>query len=171
MAQALPSHRAVFRRVDLWLAFGLGSGLISKAPGTWGTLAGALLFIPVMVLSPMLALLVLVVGAVVGSWLCQRAADWAGVHDHSGIVWDEFVGIWLVLLWLPQQHWLGWLAAFVGFRFFDIVKPWPIRWVDQRVPGGVGIMLDDVLAALMTLIVIWLGAWGMNIGEINVYFL
>jgi phosphatidylglycerophosphatase A len=158
MAQPLPSTRAVFRRPDLWLAFGFGSGLTPKAPGTLGTLVGGVLFLPLLVAFPVLALGVLFLGLMIGSWLCQRAADWAGVHDHGGIVWDEFVGIWLVLIALPEQHWIWWLAAFVGFRFFDIVKPWPIRWVDRQVRGGFGIMLDDVLAAWMSLAVIWLVA-------------
>ncbi|KUJ72953.1 phosphatidylglycerophosphatase A [Thiomicrospira sp. WB1] len=156
MSDVLPAPRDVFRRLDLWLAFGLGSGLAPKAPGTWGTLVGTLIFIPLLLVSPILALMVLLLGMAVGSWLCQRAADWAGVHDHGGIVWDEFVGVWLALMALPEQSWTWWLAAFVGFRFFDIVKPWPIRWVDRHVHGGVGIMLDDVLAAVMTVIVIWL---------------
>ncbi|MDX1796237.1 MAG: phosphatidylglycerophosphatase A, partial [Hydrogenovibrio sp.] len=78
-----------------------------------------------------------------------------GVHDHGGIVWDEFVGIWLVLLCLPDQNWLYWALAFVLFRFFDIVKPWPIGWVDQKVDGGLGIMLDDIIAACYSIIIIW----------------
>ncbi|WP_019894081.1 phosphatidylglycerophosphatase A family protein [Hydrogenovibrio halophilus] len=158
MAHPLPSTRAVFRRPDLWLAFGFGSGLAPKAPGTFGTLVGWLLFIPLWLTYPVLAMALLVAGLLAGSWLCQRAADWAGVHDHGGIVWDEFVGIWLVLIALPEQSWIWWLAALVGFRFFDIVKPWPIRWVDRQVHGGFGIMLDDVLAAAMALAVIWLAA-------------
>lgn len=158
MAHPLPSTRDVFRRPDLWLAFGFGSGLAPKAPGTFGTLVGWLLFIPLWLTYPVLAMALLVAGLLAGSWLCQRAADWAGVHDHGGIVWDEFVGIWLVLIALPEQSWIWWLAALVGFRFFDIVKPWPIRWVDRQVHGGFGIMLDDVLAAAMALAVIWLAA-------------
>lgn len=137
------------------LGFGFGSGLAKKAPGTFGTLLGALLFIPLVVYLPVVAWLVFAVGLFAGSWICGRSAQWAGVHDHGGIVWDEFVGIWLVLLLLPDQAWYWWVAAFVGFRFFDIVKPWPIRWADKQVSGGFGIMLDDVLAALFALIGIW----------------
>lgn len=137
------------------LGFGFGSGLAPKAPGTAGTLLGALLFIPLVLYAPILAWALLIVGVLVGSWICGRAAELAGEHDHGGIVWDEFVGIWLVLILLPHQAWYWWLAAFISFRFFDIIKPWPISWLDRRVSGGFGIMLDDVIAALFALIALW----------------
>jgi phosphatidylglycerophosphatase A len=103
-----------------------------------------------------------VVALLAGSWICGRAAELSGEHDHGGIVWDEFVGVWLVLLLLPSVAWQGdnqawwWIAAFLSFRFFDIIKPWPIRWIDQRVSGGFGILLDDVVAAVFAVVVIWL---------------
>lgn len=139
------------------LGFGFGSGLAAKAPGTFGTLLGVLLFIPLLSVSQEAAWLVFALGLLAGAWICGRAAELIGVHDHGGIVWDEFVGIWFVLLLLPAsyQAWYGWLAAFILFRLFDIVKPWPIRWLDQSVHGGLGIMLDDIVAALFALIPIW----------------
>ena len=76
------------------------------------------------------------------------------MHDHGGIVWDEFVGIWLVLVLVPF-HWAWWLAAFVAFRFFDVAKPWPIGWLDRRVGGGFGIMVDDLIAAIYAVAVLW----------------
>lgn len=138
------------------LGFGLGSGLARKAPGTWGTLLGWVLFIPLVVYVPLLAWLVFAFGLIAGSWICGRAAELVGVHDHGGIVWDEFVGIWLVLLLLPEQAWLWWLLAFGLFRLFDIIKPWPIGWLDRKVSGGFGIMLDDIVAAVFALIGVWM---------------
>ena len=144
------------------LGFGFGSGLAPKAPGTFGTLLGTLIFIPIMLWNPMVAWGLFVVALLAGSWICGRAAELSGEHDHGGIVWDEFVGVWLVLLLLPSVAWQGdnqawwWIAAFLSFRFFDIIKPWPIRWIDQRVSGGFGILLDDVVAAVFAVVVIWL---------------
>jgi phosphatidylglycerophosphatase A len=151
-----PSIVDLAKNPILMLGFGFGSGLARKAPGTWGTLLGWLLFIPLVVYAPILAWTVFVIGLFAGSWICGRAAEIVGVHDHGGIVWDEFVGIWLVLLLLPDQAWLWWLLAFGLFRFFDIIKPWPIGWLDRRVSGGFGIMLDDIVAALFALIGVWI---------------
>ncbi|SFX19842.1 phosphatidylglycerophosphatase A family protein [Marinospirillum alkaliphilum] len=138
---------SVWRNPVHFLAFGLGSGASPWAPGTMGTVAAVPLYFLLVQLPLSLYLLVLLITFVVGCWLCEKTSADLGVHDHSGIVWDEFVGYWLTMLALPVS--LGWaLAGFVLFRFFDIIKPWPIRWVDQRVGGGFGIMLDDVLAAV-----------------------
>ncbi|BBP45737.1 phosphatidylglycerophosphatase A [Thiosulfatimonas sediminis] len=138
-----------------FLGYGLGSGLISPAPGTWGTLLGLLLFVPILLWSHTAAWILLLVGLFTGSWICQKSAEAIGVHDHGGIVWDEFIGIWIVLILLPEQSWLWWLVAFISFRFFDILKPWPIGWLDQRLEGGFGIMADDVVAALFAALSIW----------------
>jgi len=99
---------------------------------------------------------VLAFSILAGGYICGASAEYMQVHDHGGIVWDEFAGIWLVLLLLPEHTWFYWLMAFIGFRVFDIAKPWPINWADKKVSGGVGIMLDDLLAAGYTLAVIWL---------------
>jgi phosphatidylglycerophosphatase A len=98
---------------------------------------------------------VVVVAAVLGIYLCGRTARDMGVHDHPGIVWDEFVGFWITMLFVPVQ-WYWILAGFALFRLFDIWKPWPIRVVDQKVEGGFGIMLDDVLAGIYALLVLQL---------------
>ncbi len=136
-----------------FLAFGFGSGLARKAPGTWGTLAG-LAFVPLLqLISLPLALLIIATASVFGVWLCGKVADDLGVHDHGGIVWDEFVGIWITLVLLPA-HWGWWLAGFIAFRFFDILKPWPIRALDRRLGGGLGIMLDDILAGICAALVL-----------------
>ena len=130
-----------------FLAFGLGSGLSPRAPGTAGTALGLLLALPLLGLPPMLAWAVVIATFFIGIPICDRASKQLGVHDHGGIVWDEFVGLWMVVLTVPfQPGW--WLAAFVAFRFFDIAKPWPIGWLDRRASGGFGIMIDDGVAAL-----------------------
>ncbi len=135
---------------NIWhfLAFGFGTGLAKKAPGTWGTLAG-LAVMPLLYWLPLpLALLWIVLASVFGVWLCGRVAEDLGVPDHGGIVWDEMVGIWLTLILLPNSL-LWWVLGFVLFRILDIVKPWPISWLDRRVAGGLGIMLDDMLAGVI----------------------
>jgi phosphatidylglycerophosphatase A len=131
------------------LAFGLGLGLAPVAPGTFGTLLG----IPVaLALAPLGSAGAMVGTALVfafGVWLCGRSARALGVHDHPGIVWDEVVGYAIAVLFLPAT-WAWWLAAFVLFRALDIVKPWPIREIDHSLRGGLGTMLDDAVAGLLT---------------------
>ncbi len=130
-----------------FLAFGLGSGLSPVAPGTFGTMVGVLLYIPLALLPLTLYAGVTIVLAGIGVWLCGATSKYLGEHDHSGIVWDEIVGF-LVTMTAAPPGW-GWvLAGFLLFRFFDITKPWPINLADKRVGGGLGIMLDDILAGL-----------------------
>jgi len=152
-------------RLPLWLslpAFGLGSGYSPKAPGTLGSLVAVLLFAGLAALPLPLYLALLLVATLAGIGICQAAADRLGVHDHGGIVWDEFVGQWIALLPLvPVAAWdartLAAVAAgFALFRLFDIWKPWPVRVADQRVDGGLGIMLDDLIAGAMAGVVLWL---------------
>ena len=131
----------------LWLAFGFGSGLSPKAPGTMGTLAAIPLYLLLAKLPLMSYALVVLVSFIVGCWLCGEAAKRLGVHDFGGIVWDEFVGYWITMFAAPAD-WLWIAVGFVLFRVFDIWKPWPIRVADQQVHGGLGIMLDDVLAGI-----------------------
>lgn len=141
-----------------FLAFGFGTGLAKKAPGTWGTLAG-LAVMPLLYMLPLsLALVFIAVASIFGFWLCGRVADDLGVHDHGGIVWDEMVGIWMTLIFLPNT-WQWWVLGFVLFRILDILKPWPISVLDRNVGGGLGIMIDDMLAGLIAgavLYALWL---------------
>ncbi len=132
------------------LAFGLGSGAARKAPGTWGTLAAVPLWWLMQPLPLPYYLLMLVTTFLVGIYLCGRTAEDLGVHDHGGIVWDEFVGLWVTLTLVPAD-WLWVSLGFILFRLFDIWKPWPISWADKRVSGGFGIMLDDLIAGLFAL--------------------
>ena len=144
---ANPSFRDLLHRPAHFLAFGFGSGLFPRAPGTAGTLVAApLAFLARdFQLNVFLALTAMLF--VAGVWLCGRTADDLGVHDHSGIVWDEIVGYLVAVAWVPREGlWL--VAGFVLFRLFDIWKPWPISTLDRRVKGGLGIMLDDLLAGL-----------------------
>lgn len=141
-----------------FLAFGFGTGLAKKAPGTWGTIAG-LVVMPLLYLLPLTWALVFIAAAsIFGFWLCGRVADDLGVHDHGGIVWDEMVGIWMTLILLPNS-WQWWLLGFMLFRILDILKPWPISVLDKHVGGGLGIMIDDMLAGLIAgalLYALWL---------------
>lgn len=141
--------RSVWRNPIHFAAFGFGSGAAPVAPGTFGTLAAVPLYL---LLLPALAwplyVLFLVVSFALGVFLCGRTAQDIGVHDHGGIVWDEFVGYWVTMFLAPPGYlWI--VLGFILFRFFDIVKPWPIRWLDKNVSGGFGVMIDDVLAGLM----------------------
>ena len=150
----------VLRDPVLLLAFGLGTGLAPRAPGTFGSVLGIPLALAVV---PLPLHLKLVFGAVLfiaGVWLCGDAARRIGVHDHPGIVWDEIVAMYLLLLTLPLSFPL-WLCAYLLFRLFDIWKPWPIRDLDHRLGGGLGIMLDDLLAALYAAFLIGFGRWLM----------
>lgn len=129
------------------LAFGFGSGCSPKAPGTMGTLAAVALYLPLSLLPLGAYLGVLLVVVLSGFWLCERASRDLGVHDHPGIVWDEIAGYLLTMVAAPPG-WIWILTGFVLFRLFDIWKPWPISWLDRRVGGGPGIMLDDLLAGV-----------------------
>jgi len=143
------------------LAFGFGSGCLPHAPGTFGTLVGVGFYLLLRPLPLPPYLLLLGLAFLLGVWVCGRTSRDLGVHDHSGIVWDEIVG-YLVTMALAPPGWVWVLLGFVLFRLFDILKPWPISTIDRRLGGGLGIMLDDVLAGLYGLLVLWLVEyWGM----------
>jgi phosphatidylglycerophosphatase A len=135
------------------LAFGFGAGLSPFAPGTMGTLVAIPFVFGLKSLDPAVYWLVLLALFLLGVGVCGVVSRDLGVHDHGGIVWDEMVGYWIAVAFVPLQW--GWLlAAFLLFRLFDIFKPWPIRQLAQKVSGGFGIMLDDVVAALFTVAVL-----------------
>ncbi|HCT40847.1 MAG TPA: phosphatidylglycerophosphatase A [Moraxellaceae bacterium] len=143
------------------LAFGFGSGLAPKAPGTFGSLA-ALACFPLLALLTLPAFLgVVLAAALAGIVICDHAAKALDVHDDGRIVWDEFAGQWLALTPLvPTLAWgptdLLWLLAGFGlFRIFDIIKPWPISHLDEKVHGGLGIMLDDLVAGVFAGLVLF----------------
>jgi len=135
------SHPAVLA------ACGFGSGLAPKAPGTFGTLCAALLYLALRTLPTVPYVLVVMAAFVLGIWLCGYTARALEVHDHPAIVWDEFVGYWITMVFAPRG-WIWIAAGFAAFRLFDIWKPWPIRVLDRRVEGGLGIMIDDAVAGI-----------------------
>jgi phosphatidylglycerophosphatase A len=136
-----------------WIPFGFGTGLLPIAPGTWGSALAVLLFWITPPLTAVQHLTVVAVGFVLGAWLCGLSSRRLGVHDHPGIVFDEIVSMWATLAIVPRQA--SWtLLAFVAFRVMDVWKPWPIREADHRISGGLGIMLDDVLAAALAAVLL-----------------
>jgi len=136
------------------IAFGFGSGLSPWAPGTVGTLWAWLAFVVLdRWLGPPAWAALIAAGAAVGIWACGKTARELGVPDHGSIVWDEIVAFWLVLLFVPATA-AAQFAAFVLFRFFDIVKPPPIRHFDAKLKNGFGVMFDDLLAAFYTLLLV-----------------
>ncbi|RLA25340.1 MAG: phosphatidylglycerophosphatase A [Gammaproteobacteria bacterium] len=141
------SAREILIDPVLCLAFGFGSGLAKKAPGTFGTLAAVPIYLILVQANSWMYGIATVLCSIVGIWICGIAADKLGEHDFGGIVWDEIAGL-LITMWFVDFSWQNLLLGFILFRVFDIIKPWPIKWIDQKVSGGLGIMLDDVLAGL-----------------------
>lgn len=131
-----------------FLALGFGSGLAPVAPGTFGSVVGLVLALAIAPFGFTVAVAAAVIASVAGVWICGESARRLGVHDHPAIVWDEVAGMLIVMLAAPKTWW-GALVAFALFRLFDVWKPWPIREVDHGLKGGAGIMLDDIMAALM----------------------
>ena len=160
----LPANANMLDRVVYWLGLGLGSGLPRRAPGTWGTVGGLIVAIPLLSLGFVPFLIITILSCVIGSWICGRTSGLMGGHDNPHIVWDEWAGMWLTLLPLSYMgiadgnFWQNIaqtssittiIIAFILFRFFDIIKPPPIGWADKKVAGGLGIMLDDIIAGVM----------------------
>ena len=145
--QRIPA-RLIFTDVWCWLGFGFGSGLSPVAPGTLGTLAALPLYASLSTLSLTGYVAIVLLLFALGILICQKSEERLGISDHSGIVWDEIVGYLVTMTAVP----FTWPAAALGFalfRLFDILKPWPIRHFDRTVHGGLGIMLDDVLAGAL----------------------
>ena len=153
--------RKVLRDPVNLLAFGLGTGLSPVAPGTVGSMLGVALAWLVQPLAVEWQLMLGIALIPSGIWICGESARRVGVHDHSGIVWDEIAAMYLLLLMVPLSM-PGWALAFGLFRLFDIWKPWPIRDLDHRLHGGLGIMLDDLVAALYAVLLLALGDWLMT---------
>lgn len=151
----LLSHPAHF------LALGFGAGLMPKAPGTWGTLVALPIVWATLQVSYAASVAGCVVAILIGPWVCGRTGQDLGIADHGGIVWDEIAAMWAVLLVTPLQP-LWWAAAFALFRLFDIWKPFPVGWADRSVKGGLGVMLDDVLAGLWAAVIVLGAAHWLN---------
>ena len=143
------------------LAFGLGSGLVPKAPGTAGSLVALVLFFPLHALGTLAYLGIVALALTAGVFICDHVARELGIKDPASIVLDEFVGLWIALTCLPD----GWYWALVGFclfRLFDIAKPWPVGWLDKHLEGGLGIMMDDVAAGIYALVVLQAAAYAAH---------
>ena len=146
------------------LAFGFGAGALTRMPGTIGTLVAFPLWWPLQYLSLPSYLAVVALLFLIGVHCCDVTARHLGVPDHSGIVWDEIVAFLLVLTVIPATFfWL--VLAFALFRLFDIWKPWPISWMDQHIKGGIGIMLDDLVAALFAMVCLGLLQFALGVAS------
>ncbi len=142
------------------LATGFGSGLAKYVPGTMGTLAAIPFYLLLAQLPFGWYLVAVLVAALIGVKICTITSGDMKVHDHGSIVWDEFVGFWITMAIAPTVSWQWVFTGFILFRFFDMVKPWPISWLDKHVKGGFGIMVDDILAGFMAMIALWVvGYW------------
>jgi phosphatidylglycerophosphatase A len=142
-----PDFKFLFANPAHFVALGFGAGLVPRAPGTFGTLVAYPLWWLLFPLAPALAWCLVGGGFLLGIWVCARTGTALGVPDHGAIVWDEIIAMLAVLLLTPQG--LVWaVGAFVLFRIFDIWKPFPIDYIDRKIKGGLGVMLDDVLAAV-----------------------
>jgi len=148
----VPAHRLFnLRNPVQCLAVGFGSGLVPKAPGTFGTLAAIPLYLFLVQFSTLTYLICTLLVCIIGIFICGKAAEEVGVHDHPAIVWDEIAGYLITMAFVPV-HWINILIGFLFFRFFDIIKPWPISIADKKVGNGLGIMLDDILAGAFALV-------------------
>ena len=135
------------------IAAGFGSGLAPKAPGTAGTLVAIPLYLLMQPLPLISYLLITTCLFIAGIWICAYTAEKLGVHDHPSIVFDEIVGYLITMVAAPA----GWhviMVGFVLFRLLDAIKPWPISWFDRNITGGMGIMVDDVVAGIVALAII-----------------
>ncbi len=149
-------RRALLSSPAGWLACGFGSGLAPVAQGTFGSLAAILPWLLLRQLSLPVNLLVIAIGFAIGVWACDVAGRALGVDDHRSLIWDEFIGQWIALLPALLAPWWAVIAGFALFRLFDVWKPWPIRWLDRHLKGGMGVMVDDVVAGLFAAILLWL---------------
>lgn len=149
------TFKALLKRPSSFIAYGFGSGLAPKAPGTFGTLAALPIYWLMQDWPLTVYLATVFLAFIAGIWFCQRTVDWIKQDDPSGVVWDEIVG-YLVAMAFAPAGWQWMIIGFVLFRFFDILKPWPVSWADKKLHGGLGIMLDDVVAGLYSALVLHL---------------
>ncbi|MEK7262831.1 MAG: phosphatidylglycerophosphatase A [Pseudomonadota bacterium] len=152
MSAADPS-RPLPRRLIHFLAQGFGAGRIAFAPGTFGTLVAVPIYLLFSPLAPIVYAAAVIGLFALGVWLAEVTGRDLGAHDHPSIVWDEIVG-YLVTMFLAPPGWMWMVAGFFLFRLFDIWKPYPIRFIDQRLSNGLGCLLDDVLAGVYALLVL-----------------
>jgi phosphatidylglycerophosphatase A len=150
--------KVLLRHPAGWIASGFGSGFSPRAPGTVGTAVAMLPWLWLRTLPLPYYALVVLLAFVIGVWASTWVVRRGGVQDPQVVVWDEFVGVWIALIAAPAG-WIWMLAGFALFRLFDIWKPWPVNWADEKIGGGLGVMLDDVFAGFYALIVMEIAAW------------
>ena len=136
------------------LATGFGIGMLPRMPGTWGSILALILWYFLIASEELWVVLTLCSFTFALGWYASyQITSRNGFGDEPQIVIDEMVGMWVALAALPRLWWLA-LIAFLLFRLFDIFKPWPISWADKHIKGGFGIMIDDLLAGIVTFIII-----------------
>ncbi|CUX95837.1 Phosphatidylglycerophosphatase A [Candidatus Gullanella endobia] len=129
-----------------FLATGFGIGMFPYMPGTIGSLVAIPIWFLLLALPCQFYFLTIIFSFFIGIYFCHKTELDIGIHDHGCIVWDEFIGMWITLMVLPENNWCLVLIGFFLFRLFDTWKPWPIRWFDHKVYGGIGIIIDDIIA-------------------------
>ena len=149
-----PTTKDLFSSPVAFLGLGFGSGLAPKAPGTFGTLAAIPIYLLICGYAPSTYLAILLVVSIAGVWICGQTASQLDSHDHPAIVWDEIAGYLLTMAFIPVSV-INVIVGFLLFRFFDILKPWPIRAIDRNVHGGFGIMLDDIIAGIFAWLILY----------------
>lgn len=156
-----PIPESVWRNPLHFIAFGFGSGAIPVAPGTFGTFLAIPFYLLIRPTPIYVYCGIVLIITLVSIWICDKVSKEIGVDDHQGMNLDEFVGFFVTMIAAPHGCW--WiLLGVVLFRFFDIVKPFPIRQIDEKVHGGFGMILDDVCAGVYSCIIIQLVAWGLK---------
>ena len=155
---ANPDTKFLLAHPAHFFALGFGSGLLPKAPGTFGTLMGLPLFWLISGYTLHTQLLIITALFLLGIYFCHKTGQDLGVADHGSIVWDEIVAMMLALS-IAGNTWSLWLTAFLLFRLFDIWKPYPICYFDAKLKNGFGVMFDDLLAAIYTILVIKFVIW------------
>jgi phosphatidylglycerophosphatase A len=144
-------NKTIVGKIQYYFAIGFGLGLLPFVPGTWGTLGGIVLFLLLWPFSLTTYLIVTLIAFVFGCWICEKVAQQMKVYDHGSVVWDEVVGYCVGMITAPKTI-TAIIIGFILFRIFDIIKPWPICWVDKHMKSGIGMMLDDILAGVIVCI-------------------
>ena len=153
----LPEHIKLTNPIHL-IAVGFGAGASPYMPGTVGTLIGVLIYLLIVPFSVPVYTVILAALIFFGFWVCDVADKAIGVHDHPSIVWDEVLGF-LITMWAIPAYWMWVILGFLLFRLFDIWKPWPISWLNDHISGGVGVIVDDLLAGVFAGIVLRIIIW------------
>ncbi len=148
------SKRSLKEKIILFISLGFGTGFMKFAPGTWGTLPGVF-FAYFLMPHHITHIIITVFISIVGIWFCSKASKILNVHDFGGIVIDEIAGVLITFLFFTPT-WYILVLGFLWFRLFDILKPFPIKWIDKKVSGGFGIMVDDTVAGIFAWVCLYI---------------